>query len=193
MAQAKTLTAKELKRVLGYIGRQKYAARDRAMFLVSHLSGMRVGEIASLTIGHVVDSTSAVCTEIRLAAAETKGKHPRTVFVNSKLQTELTAYLQTFDVTDSSRTLFPTQKNPLRGFTSNTMTQHFRNIYLAAGINGASSHSGRRTFATEISSKGVSIRVLMRALGHRNISTTIGYVDASDDMLRRAVELAPTY
>ena len=57
MAQAKTLTAKELKRVLGYIGRQKYAARDRAIFLVSHLSGMRVGEIASLTIGHVVDST----------------------------------------------------------------------------------------------------------------------------------------
>jgi len=26
-------------------------------------------------------------------------------------------------------------------------------------------------------------------MGHRNISTTIGYVDASDDMLRRAVEL----
>jgi hypothetical protein len=26
-------------------------------------------------------------------------------------------------------------------------------------------------------------------MGHRNISTTIGYVDASDDMLRKAVDL----
>ena len=38
--------------------------------------------------------------------------------------------------------------------------------------------------------KGVGVRVLMRAMGHRNISTTIGYIDASDDMLRNAVNLA---
>jgi hypothetical protein len=31
---------------------------------------------------------------------------------------------------------------------------------------------------------------LMRAMGHRNISTTIGYIEASDEMLRKAVELA---
>lgn len=54
---------------------------------------------------------------------------------------------------------------------------------------GASSHSGRRSFATVMSSKGVGIRLLMRAMGHRHISTTIGYVDASDDMLRKAVDL----
>ncbi len=29
----------------------------------------------------------------------------------------------------------------------------------------------------------------MRAMGHRNISKTIGYIDALDDMLRRAVTL----
>jgi site-specific recombinase XerD len=63
------------------------------------------------------------------------------------------------------------------------------NAAISAGIDGASSHSGRRTFATSLSSRGASIRVLMKILGHRNISTTIGYVDASDDMLRRAVEL----
>ena len=40
-----------------------------------------------------------------------------------------------------------------------------------------------------LASRGVGVRVLMRAMGHRNISTTIGYIDASDDMLRRAVSL----
>jgi hypothetical protein len=29
----------------------------------------------------------------------------------------------------------------------------------------------------------------MRAMGHRNISKTIGYIDALDDMLRLAVAL----
>ena len=33
------------------------------------------------------------------------------------------------------------------------------------------------------------MRVLMRALGHKNLSSTILYVDASNDMLRKAVEL----
>jgi integrase/recombinase XerD len=37
--------------------------------------------------------------------------------------------------------------------------------------------------------RSLGIAVLMRAMGHRNISTTIGYVDANDDMLRKAVEL----
>ena len=57
-------------------------------------------------------------------------------------------------------------------------------------VDGASSHSGRRTFATNLANQGTGIRVLMRLMGHRNISTTAVYIDANDDMLRRAVELA---
>jgi integrase/recombinase XerD len=64
------------------------------------------------------------------------------------------------------------------------------NIYKGAGLQNCSSHSGRRTFATEIANKGVSIRVLQKLLGHKNIQTTAIYVDANDDMLRRAVNLA---
>ena len=45
-------------------------------------------------------------------------------------------------------------------FSANTMTQLFLNIYRAAGFENASSHSGRRTFITELASKGVSVRVL---------------------------------
>lgn len=38
-------------------------------------------------------------------------------------------------------------------------------------------------------SQGVGLRVLMRLMGHRNVSTTAVYIDANDVMLRRAVEL----
>jgi len=58
-----------------------------------------------------------------------------------------------------------------------------------AGVDGASSHSGRRTFITNLASKGVSVRVLMNLAGHKSISTTQAYIDINDNMLRSAVEL----
>jgi len=111
------------------------------------------------------------------------------VFLSSKLRKELVSYVAAHPLIALDRALFYTQKNPKRGFTANTLTQYFLQLYRSVGIDGASSHSGRRSFATTLSSKGVGVRVLMRAMGHRNISTTIGYIDASDDMLRKAVDL----
>ncbi|PUE55804.1 tyrosine-type recombinase/integrase [Limnohabitans parvus] len=189
MSQAKTLSENEIQQVLNCVGEKKFGVRDRALVLISHYSGMRVGEIASLTVGHVLDINEKIKSEIRLTAEQTKGKHPRTVFVSSKLKAELANYIQTIRVDDKERALFTTQKSPRRGFTANTLTQHFLNIYKAAGIDGASSHSGRRTYATTIASQGVGLRVLMRLMGHRNVSTTAVYIDANDNMLRNAVEL----
>ena len=189
MSQAKTLSEQEIKQVLDYVSTKKYGVRDRALMLTSHLSGMRVGEIASLTVGHVIDASGNIKGEIRLTAEQTKGKHPRTVFVSSKLRDELTNYIQLIRTDDRERSLFPTQKNPRKGFTANTLTQHFLSLYREAGIDGASSHSGRRNYATAIASKGVGLRVLMRLMGHRNVSCTAVYIDANDNMLRNAVEL----
>ena len=190
MAQARTLNEQEIQQVLNHIGTRKHALRDRTMLLVSHLSGMRVGEISALTVGHVLDTTGQIRAEISLTAAQTKGKHPRTVFLNKRLRDVLVNYVQSIRSDDPERALFPTQKNPRKGFSSNSLTQHFANLYSGAGVYGATSHSGRRTYATNIASQGVGLRVLMRLMGHRNVSTTAVYIDANDDMLRRAVELA---
>ena len=190
MGKAKTLSTAELRRVMDYLATRAHAARNKTMLLMTHLGGMRVGEVAGLRYGDVLNSDGTIRTEINLAAEQTKGLHSRTVFVSSKLRKELASYVGAYPVIALDRALFYTQKNPKRGFTANTLTQHFLQLYRSVGIDGASSHSGRRSFATALSSKGVGVRVLMRAMGHRNISTTIGYIDASDDMLRRAVDLA---
>lgn len=55
MAQAKTFTQSELDQVLRFISTKKYALRDRAMILTSFWSGMRVGEIAKLRMGDVLN------------------------------------------------------------------------------------------------------------------------------------------
>jgi integrase/recombinase XerD len=190
MGKAKTFTPADLRRVLDYIATRSHAKRNRAMLLMTHYAGMRVGEVAALTWYDVVTSDGQVRDEIRLNAEQTKGRHPRIVFVSPKLRKELELYVRSTKSRESDWSFFYTQKNPRRGFTPNTLAQYFFNMYRKAGMDDASSHSGRRSFATSLASKGVGVRVLMRAMGHRNISTTIGYIEASDEMLRRAVELA---
>jgi len=188
--QAKTLNAQELRRVLDHIATRPHAVRNRAMLLCTFYGGMRVGEVASLRYADVVDAHGAVRDEIHLLPEQTKGRHGRVVFVSAKLKRELEQYVKSHPVTKSEDRLFYTQKKAGQGFTPNTLSQYFHYLYKAAEISGASSHSGRRTFATQIASRGVSVRVLMRCLGHRQLSTVMQYIDASDEMLRKAVELA---
>jgi integrase/recombinase XerD len=187
--QAKTLTAQELRRVLDYIATRPHAVRNRTMLLATHYSGMRCGEIASLHYRDILDINSVIKDEIRLDAVQTKGRHGRIVFVNTKLKRELETYLSQYPQTNPDNKLFYTQKREDTGFTPNTLAQHFHYLYKRAGIAGASSHSGRRTFITNLAAKGVGVRVLMSLAGHKNISTTQSYIDVNDDMKRRAVEL----
>ena len=128
MSQAKTLTPQELRRVLDYVATRKHAARNRAMLLMTHLSGMRVGEVAALRINDVLDGDGNVRNEIRLDADQTKGNHARVVFVNEKLRKELTKYLSLYAPVNQEQKLFYTQKRMKEGFNANTLTQHFHHL-----------------------------------------------------------------
>jgi integrase/recombinase XerD len=162
------------------------------------MAGMRVGEVAALRICDVLGADGAVLDEIALTASQTKGNHSRTVLVPKKLQDELTDYLQqrfglkdllAVTLTDTQRALFPTQKNPKRGFTANTLCQLFHKIYKDARMTGATSHSGRRTFITKLADKGVGVRVLMALAGHKSIATTQRYIELNPTVMKAAVEL----
>jgi integrase/recombinase XerD len=188
MAQAKTLTQNEIDQVLRYIAtKNRYAIRNRALLLTSFYSGMRVGEIASLTISDIQNDDDTIKNEIRLSASQTKGNVGRVVFVNEKLRTELDNYLRNRRIIDKDKPLFYTEKR--EGFNANTLTQWFFWLYKKAGISSASSHSGRRTFITNLANKGVGVRVLASLAGHKSINTTMIYIDTNDEIKRRAVEL----
>ena len=187
MAQAKTLTPAELDQVLDYIATRKFPLRNRVMLLTGFWSGMRVGEIASLSVGDVMNKDGTVKAEVRLTAEQTKGRQPRTVFLPQKLRDELQAYLALRQPTIADHPLFVTAGR--RAFTANVMTQHFYWLFQKAGISGASSHTMRRSFITNLATKGIGVRVLASLAGHRSIAVTQKYIDVNDDMKRNAVEL----
>ena len=198
MAQAKVLNDKEIRRVLLYISAHKHAARNKAMLLCTHLAGMRIGEVSALRLCNVLNADGTIRDEVRLTADQTKGDRGRTVLLPKRLREELFNYLSgrfrlkdltAVTMTDTNRALFCTQKNADRGFTANTASQLFHYIYKHAGIEGGSSHSGRRGFITTLANKGANVRVLMELAGHRNISTTQAYIDLNPQMLRTTVEM----
>ncbi|WP_024587610.1 site-specific integrase [Aliihoeflea sp. 2WW] len=188
MKQARVLTDVELKRLLAVIALSKHAARNRLAIMLSHLAGLRVGEIASLRVGDVIDSDGQVRDQIRLSAAVTKGGHARVVFIGEKLRREIDRFRAEWERSPMINTpLLVTQKQT--AFSANTLCQLMSKLYREAGLNGASSHSGRRWFITKLAHAGVSLKVIMTLAGHRNMSTTQRYVEVTDRHTRAAVEL----
>lgn len=190
MSQAKSLTEKELQRLLNYLKTTKNPKRNRAMVVLTYWAGLRVGEVAKLTIANVVDSNWIVKREIHLQADQTKGSRARIVLVPEKLTYELSDYIALRKKTapDRNDPLF-TPETSSKAFSVDSLTHRFHDFYRKAGFDNASSHSGRRTFITQLASKGVSARVLQELAGHRHLTTTQRYIDISEAMKRNAVEL----
>ncbi|QWD14368.1 site-specific integrase [Polynucleobacter paneuropaeus] len=188
--QAKTLTAEELRRVLDHVATRKHSIRNRALVVTSFYSGCRVGELSSLTYEDVVDADGNVRDEIRLKAENTKTKEARVVFINSKLKRELQQYAKVYKPVNPQVKFFYSQKRKSDGYNANTLTQFFHYLYARAGVYGASSHSGRRTFITNLANKGVGVRVIMGLSGHRALSSVQCYIDCNSELMKNAVELA---
>lgn len=189
MRQARVLTNPEFKRLLAVVAQRKHAARDRVALILSHLAGLRVGEIAGLILRDMFEASGDVREQLRVRASIAKGGHERVVFLSERLRKEIERYRDAAisDYGDFERPLLLTQKRT--AFSPNTLCQLMGQLYRAAGLDGASSHSGRRWFITHLAHSGVSPKVIMTLAGHRNLTTTQRYIDVRDDMMRAAVEL----
>jgi integrase/recombinase XerD len=188
MKRAKTLTERELKLVLAHCAARHHAARDRLAVLLGHWAGLRAKEIAALKRHHVLNEDGSIKDSFLLTADETKGRKARRVFVSTRLQKEISLYIKSVHLRQVNPYLLQSQKGAC--FSPNTMCQLLCQIYKECGIEGASSHSGRRGFISALANKSVSIKVLAEIAGHSSIQTTARYISVNDDLIRNAVELA---
>ena len=69
----------------------------------------------------------------------------------------------------------------------------FSRAFQTIGLEGCSSHSGRRTFITRaarlVHKAGGSLRDVQLLAGHRSIQTTQRYIDGDSDAQRKLVSL----
>ncbi len=187
MAQASVLTDSEIRRVFRIIETTRHAARNRIAFVLSIYAGLRVGEIAALTVQDVATVEGNARREIKLGAHQTKGSKGRTVVLSSRVREEIASFLKLGAHRVDDGPLIATQQNG-RPFSAASLSMLFKEIYELAGIR-TSSHSGRRTFATRLNASGVGMKTIQKLMGHRHIGTTALYCEVSDETLRNAVEL----
>jgi integrase/recombinase XerD len=186
--QAKVLTEKELKRALAICETMQNGKRNRIMLLLSHYAGLRVGEIASLKWGDVLDRDLKPKPMFYLKAENTKAKEARQVHLNAKLRRELSTYWDQLHKW-KKRELPVIESQKGGAFTGNSLVQAFSRVFHAAGIEDASSHSGRRWFITKLAHSGISPKVIMELAGHKQLTTTQRYIDVTDEQKRNAVEV----
>lgn len=165
--------------------RERHQLRDRAIMLVSHYLGLRAKEIAALRIGDVCDGHGKLREVIRLT--ETKGDRVREVFlVHPGTRKALERYLARRDRFDRDAPLFLSQKGG--AFSANSMQRQCARIYRWAGVK-ASSHSGRRSFATRLIERNADIYAVKELLGHGDIRTTQEYFSTSPERLKKVAQL----
>lgn len=75
------------------------------------------------------------------------------------------------------------EKQKLAPMRAHTMLK----LYRETGFDNASSHSGRRSFATNCIRSGVDIVSLKTLMNHASIQQTSEYVATNEDMLMKAV------
>ena len=171
--QAKVLTVDEMNRVYAIAGSGRLGNRDTVLLDFSFRLGLRVKEMSNLKIDNIVDRKGRILDSFHLTADQSKGDKGRTIYLtNKKLRKNLEVYLEERK-DDLNRHLFKSQKT---AFTPNSLQQVFKRLYRKAGIKGAKSHSGRRTFATTLIEKGFDIKSVSVLMGHSNIQTTARYI-----------------
>ena len=189
MKQAKLLTNAEFKRLTAIINSLRYPTRNHTIVALSFYAGLRACEIAALRIGDVFDEAGGIKDTIYLNADQTKGSDSATVLVNSKLKRQLAKFAKQYPVHTSNRSaplLFSAKGG---GFTAQTIVNLFKRLYKMARIDGASSHSGRRQFVTQLADRGINARLVQVLARHKHLSTTQRYIDVNESKLRGAIEL----
>jgi site-specific recombinase XerD len=142
--------------------------RDRAMFMLMLRCGLRVQEVAELTVDAVEYQRR------QIFVFHGKGAKDRVVYMSEDACSALLAYLA--KRSSKARGLFLVQKGPMRGNPISVRGIQKRIEYYAreGGLN-VSCHRLRHTMATQLLNADAGLATIQDLLGHGQITTTQRY------------------
>jgi integrase len=186
--RAKLLSERQLMAALRRVAHGRYPDRCRLMLLLSTKAGLRAGEIARLTWPMLLDARGHLAPVIELPDAVAKKGSGRTIPMHPEIRRVLLRLGREGERTGP--VLRSERGGPLR---SGSVVNWFAALFRELGLEGCSSHSGRRTFITNAARRvhrvGGSLRDVQELAGHRSIQVTQGYIDGDTAVKRRLVRL----
>jgi integrase/recombinase XerD len=178
-----TLTPAEVGRLLAApAGGDAYALRDRAILELFYASGLRVSELAGLTL-------QQVDLDHGFVRVFGKGSKERVVPVGTKARDALAVYLEAgrrhFVKRRTGSQLFLSERGV--AISRKTLWVLIKKYAKLAGITKpVKPHLLRHSFATHLLSGGADLRAIQEMLGHASIGTTQIYTAVAPD--RRITE-----
>jgi len=169
-----------------------FGLRNRAMFEVLYSSGVRISELAGLSM----DDIDFNDRSIRVMG---KGSKERIVPVGRKALAALRAYRQELAadngknrMAEGAKTDDPAFLNKNRGrLSARSIARILEKASRECGIPvPVSPHAFRHSFATHMLDSGADLRVVQELLGHKSLSTTQKYTHVSIDRLMEAYDKA---
>lgn len=184
LLEAEVLSIRQRLLVPGCAHRQ----RDGALFELGINAGPRVGELCALNVGQVWQYGAVVKS---LELTHTKGGRHRRVPLNRCVREVLEVFA--YWKAERGETLHPLAPLFCNRYGTRITRQGvdllLKGLYARCHIAGKiTTHSLRKTFATQLSQRGAPIRVIQELLGHRNLNTTERYVTVTEQDKIQAVE-----
>jgi site-specific recombinase XerD len=156
------------------------ATRDRAIIELLYGSGVRRAELAGLNLDDVDLGA-------RVAMVTGKGNKRRMVPLTEAAAMAMQSYLHVRPAT-TDRAFFLSNRNARLGLRQ--VWQIVKDYAAQSGVDRATTHAMRHSFATHFIDGGGDVSSLQRLLGHANISTTQIYIDQSIAQLQKAFDAA---
>ncbi|MCC6398401.1 MAG: tyrosine-type recombinase/integrase [Bacteroidetes bacterium] len=190
MKGCRSLTDREADQIASSF-RGRFALRDRAIFTLGRYTGERISAILQLKIGDIVQC-GRVTDEVTYRRASRKGKvEGRTVKLHPRAKTALIAWIKqraragTLSpddyVFESRKGQLPISRIQYHRILKSVVHTH----HLSGKI---ATHSMRKTFADRIyDNLGQDMFRTQRALGHKNINSTVQYLSFREADIEEAI------
>lgn len=190
MKGSRPLTNQEIEGVLSaFTGR--YANRDRALFTLGIKTGFRIGELISLRLGDVLHGTS-IADRVSVRRCNMKGKiEGRTVVLNPEAKEALATWANELRQRGYSNEtfLFKSRKGSNQHISRHQAWKVLDRIFDQLELSGTlGTHSMRKTFCDRVFEKlGRDLLKTQKALGHRNINSTVSYLSFKTEEIDQAI------
>lgn len=157
--------------------------RDRALFGICLYTACRIAEACTLRRKDVYAPTRLVRPELIIRKGNTKGKlATRTIPVGEDLRDLLADY----NPPSYQWFLFP-GRHGKRHINPDSAARILRSACLRVGVEGASTHSFRRTALTMMSNTGIPLRIIQEVSGHRTLDELQKYLEVRPEQVRGAI------
>jgi integrase/recombinase XerD len=179
--QAKVLSKEDIQAIFKQLDTQ----RDKLIFAIGIYTGMRISEILALKQDQVF-TQEGVKYQITVYRLKKKNTVYSDIPINPQLREHLIEYKK---IAPQSEWLFPSDESVTGHLSRCRAHKILSAAYRTLKLDGAKTHSMRRTLLTTMSRKGVPLRTIQKISGHSNLSELQEYLDVDPEDTHKAINL----